>query len=94
MLDTLAPSLQRKCLNVLCRICGRSASLPGSVQIPLCYNPMDIPLYRGRFTELWEGEHLERKVAIKVLKGYSASDFDKITRVGYQYSYSKSALTS
>jgi len=55
---------------------------------------MDTPLYRGGFTELWEGEHLGRKVAIKVLKGYSASDFDKITRVGYQYSYSKSALTS
>jgi len=94
MLDTLEPWLRRKCLTALCRICGRRALLPRSVQIPLCYDRMDTPLYHGGFAEVWKGEHQGREVAVKVLKVYLTSNLDKIMRVGYRCDYPKSVLAS
>ncbi|KAF9644933.1 kinase-like protein [Thelephora ganbajun] len=79
MLDSV-PSLRTQCLSVLCRICGRQALLPRSIQIPLCYNQTDTPLYHGGYAEVWKGQHQEREVAVKVLKVYLTSDFEKITR--------------
>jgi len=78
----MTPWLWGKCLNVLRRICGRHALLPESVQIPLCYNRLDTPLYRGGFADVWKGEHQGRQVAVKVLRIYSMSDFGKIASVG------------
>ncbi|KAF9647776.1 kinase-like protein [Thelephora ganbajun] len=80
ILDTLAPRLRRRCLSTLCRICGHQALLPRSVQIPLCYDRMNPPLYHGGYAEVWKGEHQGREVAVKVLKVYLTSDLDKITR--------------
>ncbi|KAF9646871.1 kinase-like protein [Thelephora ganbajun] len=80
MLDTLAPWLRRKCLSALCKICDRQALLPRSVQIPLCFNQTDMPLYEGGFANVWKGRHQGCEVAVKVLKVYSTSDFEKITR--------------
>ena len=82
MLDSLGPWLRGKCLTALCRLCSRQALLPRSVQIPLCYNRMDAPLYHGGFAEVWKGEHQGREVAVKVLKVYVTSNLVKITRVG------------
>ncbi|KAF9642010.1 kinase-like protein [Thelephora ganbajun] len=79
-LGTLVPWLRRKCLTALCKICGREALLPRSVQIPLCYNRMDTPLYRGGYADVWKGEHQGREVAVKVLVAYRTSNLDKITR--------------
>ena len=69
-------------MTTLCRICSRQALLPRSVQIPLCYNRMDAPLYHGGFAEVWKGEHQGREVAVKVLRVYKTSNLAKITRVG------------
>ncbi|KAF9644930.1 kinase-like protein, partial [Thelephora ganbajun] len=69
----------RKCLAASRRICGRQALLPRSAQIPICYNRLDNPLYRGGYADVWKGEHQGRDVAVKVLRVYSTSDFDKIT---------------
>ena len=82
MLNALVPSLRRKCLAALCKICSRHGLLPRSMQISLCYNRSDPPLYHGGFAEVRKGEHQGREVAVKVLKVYQTSDFDKITRVG------------
>ena len=71
------------CFGVLCRICGSQALLPRSLQIPLCYNRLDTPLYRGGFADVWKGEYQGRPVAVKALRVYSTSDFAKITRVGF-----------
>jgi hypothetical protein len=60
-----------------------------SLQVPLCYNRLGTPLYRGGYADVWKGEHQGRSVAVKVLRIYSTSDFDKITRVG-PYSLPKS----
>ncbi|KAF9643165.1 kinase-like protein [Thelephora ganbajun] len=79
-LDILASWLRRKCLTALCKICGRESLLPRSVQIPLCYNRMDTPLYRGGYADVWKGEHRGREVAVKVLVVYMTSDLDKIKR--------------
>ncbi|KAF9642184.1 kinase-like protein [Thelephora ganbajun] len=79
-LPGLPPQFRRKCLSALCRICGRRALLPTSLQIPPCYNRSDIPRYRGGYADVWKGEHQGRLVAAKVLRVYSTSDLDKIRR--------------
>ena len=81
-LPDLQPRLRRKCLHILCRICGRRALLPKSLQIPLSHNRSDIPLYRGGYADVWKGEHQGCDVAVKVLRIYSTSDFGKVTTVG------------
>ena len=73
-----------KCLTALCRICGRRALLPRSLQIPICYNQTDTPLYRGGFADVWKGKHEDRCVAVKVLRVYSTSDIGKITNVSLE----------
>ena len=80
-LPDFPPHLQGKCLRVLCRICGRRGLLPRSLQIPLSYNRSDTPLYRGGYADVWKGAHQGSHVAVKVLRVYSTSDFDKITTV-------------
>ena len=35
---------------------------------------------------MWMGEHQGLQVAVKVLRVYSTSDFDKIINAGYLYS--------
>lgn len=72
---------RNKCLGALCKLCGYRALLPRSLQIPVCYNRSENPLYRGGFADVWKGEHQGRKVAVKVLRVYSTSDFFKITSV-------------
>ena len=41
------------------------------------------PAVRWWVREVWMGEHQGRWVAVKVLKVYSTSAFDKVTKVGY-----------
>jgi hypothetical protein len=82
-LPGLPPLLRRKYLSALCHICSRRALLPTSLQIPLCYNRLEFPQYRGGFADVWMGDHQGRRVAAKVLRVYTTSDFDKIRRVGY-----------
>ena len=77
----LLPSLRRKCVSTLCRICGRQALLPKSLQIPICYNRSEIPCYRGGYADVWMGNHQGLRVAAKVLRIYSTSDFERVTRV-------------
>ena len=89
MLDELGPHLRRECLRTLCKICGDKALLPRSVQIPLCYNPADPPLYHGGYSEVWKGQHKGCEVAVKVLKVYQTSNFDKIRHVSCKYGYAK-----
>ena len=81
-LPDLPPRLRKKCLTALCKICGRQGLLPRSLQIPLCYNRSETPLYRGGYADVWKGEHQSCHVAVKVLRVYTTSDFDKITSVG------------
>ena len=78
----LVPQLQSKCLDTLRKICGRRGLIPRSMQIPLCHNRTDAPLYRGGYADVWKGRHEGRDVAVKVLRIYSTSDFGKITSVG------------
>jgi len=75
------PWLRRKCLTALCHICGRQALLPKSLQIPLCYNRLEAPRYRGGFADVWTGDYQGQRVAAKVLRVYTTSDLDKIRRV-------------
>ena len=82
-LPDLLPWLRKKCLSVLCRICGRQALLPRSLRVPLCYDRSDNPLYRGGYADVWKGEHRGRHVAVKVLRVYSMGDSDKITSVRF-----------
>ena len=71
------------CLRYLSRICGRHTLLPKALKIPLTVDRTDTPWYRGGFADVWKAEHCGRDVAVKVLRVYSSSDFQKITGVGH-----------
>ena len=82
------PSLWRKCLATLCKICSYYALIPRAMHIPLCYNRTEAPRYRGGFAEVWKGEHKGVAVAVKVLKIFVTSDLVRITRVGFPVCHS------
>jgi hypothetical protein len=42
---------------------------------------MKIPQYHGGFGDVWEGQYGDLKVAAKVLRVYTTSDFARIRRV-------------
>ncbi|KAF9789266.1 kinase-like domain-containing protein, partial [Thelephora terrestris] len=71
--------LRRKCLSALCKMCGRHALLPRSLKIPLCYDRSGTPLCHGGYADVWKGEYQGRQVAVKVLRVYYTSDFEKMT---------------
>ena len=81
-------------MAALCKICGSQGLLPRSLQIQLRYDRSDIPLYRGGYADVWKGGHQGCHVAVKVLRIYSTSDFDKITKVGFSLAVNKWILTS
>ena len=69
-------------MAALCRMCGSQGLLPRSLQIILRYDRSDVPSYRGGYADVWKGRYQGCYVAVKVLRVYSTSDFDKIKRVG------------
>ena len=78
-------------MNTLCKICGRHALLPSTFQIPLCFDQSERAPYSGGYADVWVGDYLGRKVAVKVLKVYSTNDFNKITSVSHHSRLVKSA---
>ena len=82
VLDDPTLLFRKKCLKTLRKICGDQALLPNSLQIPLCYNPSDNALYSGGYADVWKGQHQGYSVAVKVLRVYSTSNFEKIKNVG------------
>jgi len=84
--------MKRKCLNALCKICGRHALLPSPFQIPLCFDQSNgYPLYSGGYADVWVGKHQGCEVAVKVLRVYSESDLDKTTSVSHHPRLARSA---
>ena len=83
MLDNLSSKLRKKALSALCKVCGRQALLPRSLQIPPCYDRSDEALHRGGYADVWMGEYEGRKVAVKVLRIFTTSDINKTTSVGH-----------
>jgi len=81
-LNNLAPEIRRGCLNYLRKICGDQALLPRSLAIPLCCNLKENPVYRGRYSDMWVGEHNGKGVAAKVVKVYSFTNLGEIRKAG------------
>ena len=79
----MPPDLRRKCLAILSKICSHHGLIPRSIQIPLCYDRTEIPIYEGGFAQIWKGEHEGTEVAVKVLKVAINSDFAGIKKVGF-----------
>lgn len=79
MLDSLPPWIQKKCVGVMRKICGRQALIPRSVQIQLCCDRSGTPLYQGGYADVWKAEYGGREIALKVLRVFSVSDVEKIT---------------
>ena len=71
-----------RCLRTVYRVCGAQALLPTSLQIPLCYDPLDIPECSGGFADVWKCPLDGREVAAKGLKVYLTTNFERIRRVG------------
>lgn len=76
------PQIQKTCLKLLYRMCGRHAFLPKAMKIHAWYDQTRDALYRGGYADVWKGDHCGRDVAVKVLRKYSNSDPKKIIGVG------------
>ena len=81
-MDSLSLGAHKRWLRSLCKICDRQALLPRSLEIPLCYNPMDVPLCQGGFADMWKGQYHGRDIAAKALRVYQTNDFEQIRKVG------------
>ena len=75
--------LRRNCLAILSKICSYHGLVPWSIQIPLCYDRTEIPLYEGGFAKVWKSEYEGTEVAVKVLKVTTTSELVKIKKVGF-----------
>lgn len=73
--------LQARCLQFLCKICGRQALLPRSLVISASWDKTGVALCHGGFSDIWKGTFCGKEVAIKVLKLYQCSDYDQIKNV-------------
>jgi hypothetical protein len=73
----LTPRIRRKSLSALCKICGRYALLPKSSRVSISFDSTELPFYHGGFANVWKGEHQGRPVAVKGLRIYSNSNFEK-----------------
>jgi len=82
LLERLPLQIRKRCLRSLYRICGRQALLPRPLAIPLCYDPKEVPLCHGGFSDVWKGQYDGREVASKVLRVYQNSDLEQIRKVG------------
>ena len=82
-MESLNPKLRKKTLSALYKICSRQALLPRSLQIPFSYDHSSYPLCSGGCADVWMGEHLGRKVAVKVLRLATSSKLEKFISVGY-----------
>jgi len=65
----------------LYRECGYHELLPKALDIPTCYDRTDDPLFRGEYADVWKGQHCGQDVAVKVIKTYSNSDYQKVLGV-------------
>ena len=79
----MPPSLRRKCLSTLGKMCSHYVLIPRSIQIPFYYDRTEDPRYEGGLAKVWKGEHNGIEVAVKVLKVFATSDLVKIKRVGF-----------
>ena len=86
-MESINPKLRKKTLSALCKICGRQALLPRSLQIPFTYDQSDHPLFSGGYADVWMGEHRSRKVAVKVLRLSMTSNLGKIISVSYSLNF-------
>lgn len=73
----LCSRVRKKLLKALYRKCGDHSTLPMAMYIPVIYDRMTAPLYRGGCGDVWKGKHCNREVAVKVLRTYSNSDLQK-----------------
>ena len=71
---------------MLYRTCARHTLLPKSLCVELPDISTGKPECRGGFGEVWKREYLGQEVAIKVLKGRTDGDLQKITRVSRERS--------
>lgn len=84
MLDILVLSLwaRRGCLRLLYRACGHWGILPATLKVQAQYDRTGLKVQRGGFADVWRGECHGRDVAVKVVRTYSNSDFQKVVYVG------------
>ena len=67
-LDSLPPAVRRSCLRYLHKICGDQALLPRSLEIPLCYDQTENPMYHNGLADVWRGHYKGRQVTAEVFK--------------------------
>ena len=82
MLDNTVWDLDRHMLlNDLCKMCSRHQMIPSSMHMVNCLEGELIGEYNGGHATVFRSEYKGLTVAIKILRLYQTSDFDKCMKV-------------
>ena len=88
MLDHIASDRERhELLNILCKLCSRQRMIPKSMHMTNCLNGELIEEYDGGHASVFRDKHEGCPVAIKIVRLYLTSDFDKSLSVRMLFLY-------
>ena len=82
MMDRIVCDQDRhELLNFLCKMCSRQRMIPNSMHMVNCLNGELVEEYDGGQASVFRGKHKGRPVAIKIIRLYLTSDFDRCLSV-------------
>jgi len=88
MLDHIVSDRDRHdLLNILCKLCSRQRMIPKSMHMTNCLNGELIEEYDGGHASVFRDKHEGCPVAIKIVRLYLTSDFDKSLSVKILFLY-------
>ena len=64
-------------LNILCKTCSRQRMMPRYMHMANCLNGELTEKCYGGYADVFQGKHKGRLVAVKVVRLYETSDFDR-----------------
>ena len=78
MLDNVISDRDRReLLNILCKMCSRQRMVPKSMHTSDCLSGELVEEYGGGHATVFRGRHKGRPVAVKIVRLYLTSNFDK-----------------
>ena len=78
MLDDVICDRDRyELLNILCKMCSGQRTIPKSMHVDDCLSGELIEEYDGGHATVFRGQHKGRPVAVKIVRLYLTSNFDK-----------------
>ena len=75
--DVVCDRSRHELLNILCKMCSRQRMIPTPMHVDDCLNGELVEEYDGGYETVFRGQHKGRQVAVKIVRLYLTSNFDK-----------------